>query len=162
MRRVSREGGCFLHFHLSGSFGFKIARAIARRCKLPIGHEIFAQILFRDIKRARRAGMRWSGTLLRKTFRLLRVLEFRVWLEQAIDQFSLLFLCARRNHLKQQYHNQQANTHGHQPVRPLSDCKEKRAPRRHQDLLAATALCRHLFQRGHHGEGDSLLQSDSS
>ena len=111
MHRASREGGCFLRFYLSGSFGFEIAGAIARRCKLPIGHEISAQILFRNIKRTRRAGVRRSRARLRETFCLLRILECRVWLEQAINQFSLLFLCARRDHLKQQRKNNKANTH---------------------------------------------------
>ena len=44
--------------------------------------------------------MRRSRLLLREgeMFRLLRIFERSIWLEQAINQFSLLLLSARRDH----------------------------------------------------------------
>ena len=92
--------------------------------------------------------MRRNCVPLREALCLLRILERCIWLEQAIDQFSFLFLCARRNHLKQKRHNEQANTHAPSlqgDSRIVKKNARSRASRKH--LVVATALCRRVFQR---------------
>src|SRR5881275_1699941 len=88
-----------------------IASAERSRRGAPIGHESFAEILFRNVKGLGRRGPGGGLQSTRKLFVLVGIRQLRVWAQEAVNQFALLLLgiACRRQSKKSQ--DEQAGPH---------------------------------------------------